>query len=126
MKGPNTVYRKNFTLIVTFLVLVSVTLIVGLVVAYQLTSKSVEGDFSSKKSNVADQTISPYNDLYKNKIFEINLYSGLLDYSSAAKYADSVFHNYVFVNKIVFFQVVVGSRLQGSITSSNLGITVGL
>ncbi|MDB5155953.1 MAG: sensor histidine kinase [Mucilaginibacter sp.] len=123
MKGPNTVYRKNFTLIVTFLVLVSVTLIVGLIVAYQLTSKSVEDDFSSKKSNVADQTISPYNDLYKNKIFEINLYSGLLDYSSAAKYADSVFNNYGFVSKIVFYQVVVGSRLQSSVFNSNLGIT---
>ncbi|MCC8425160.1 sensor histidine kinase KdpD [Mucilaginibacter sp. UR6-11] len=122
MKGQNTVYRKNSALIIAFLLLVSVTLIIGLVVAYQLTSKSIEGEFSSKKSNVVDQTISSYNDLYKNKIFEINLYSGLLDSASAANYADSVFHNYGFVTRIVFYQIVVGSRGQ-KYTNNNLGIT---
>ncbi|HEY9533896.1 MAG TPA: HAMP domain-containing sensor histidine kinase [Mucilaginibacter sp.] len=120
MKGQNIVFRKNFSLIVAFLVLTSVTLIVGLVVAYQLTSRNIESEFISKKTNVADQTIGPYIDLYKNKIFEINLYSGLLDSASAAYYADSVFHNYPFVNKLVFFQIVVSSR--GRYMGNNLNV----
>ncbi|WP_214072135.1 HAMP domain-containing sensor histidine kinase [Mucilaginibacter sp. dw_454] len=121
MTVQKTVFRKNFSLIIAFLVLVSATLIVGLIVAYQLTAKNVENEFESKKTNVADQTIGPYIDLYKNKIFEINLYSGLLDSASAGNYADSVFHTYPFVNKLVFFQIVVDSH--GHLFGNNLRIT---
>jgi len=120
MKGQNTVFRKNFSLIIAFLVLTSVTLLVGLVMAYQFNSRNIESEFVSKKTNVADQTIGPYIDLYKNKIFEINLYSGLLDSASAAYYADSVFHIYPFVSKLVFFQIVVSSR--GQFLGNNLKI----
>lgn len=120
MNAQNTVFRKNFSLIVAFLVLTSLTLIIGLVVAYQLTARNIESQFVSKKTDVADQTIGPYIDLYKNKIFEINLYSGLLDSSSAAYYADSVFHNYPFVDKLVFFQILVRSR--GRYIGNNLKI----
>jgi two-component system phosphate regulon sensor histidine kinase PhoR len=113
MKGHTTVYRKNSSLIIALLTLVTVTLIVGLVVAYRLTVHNVENDFATKKNNVADQTvISPYNDFYRNKIFELNSYSGLLDSASAASYADSVFRNFGFVTKIVFYQLVVGNQGQ--------------
>jgi two-component system phosphate regulon sensor histidine kinase PhoR len=123
MKVPDTVYRKNSSLIIAFLTLVTTTLIVGLVVAYKLTAQKVEGDFAVRKNNVADQTIiSPYNDLYRNKIFEINAYSGLLDSVSARAYADSVFRNYKFVTKIVFYQVVVSSPPITDLTS-NLAVT---
>src|ERR1700712_1948138 len=104
MKGHTTVYRKNSSLIIAFLTLVTTTLIVGLVVGYRLTTHNVENDFAGKKNNVVDQSvIGPYNDFYRNKIFEINLYSGLLDSSSAANYADSVFRNFKFVTKMVFY-----------------------
>jgi two-component system phosphate regulon sensor histidine kinase PhoR len=123
MKVPDTVYRKNSSLIIAFLTLVTTTLIVGLLVAYKLTAQKVEGDFAVKKNNVADQSIiNPYNDLYRNKIFEINAYSGLLDSVSARAYADSVFRNFKFVTKIVFYQVVVGSQPLTDITS-NLAVT---
>ena len=121
MNGQNTVFRKNFSLIIAFLALITAMLIIGLVVAFQFTSKNIESEFVSKKTNVADQTISPYLDLYKNKIFEINLYSGLLDSASAGYYADSVFHNYPFVNKLVFFQIVVGAR--GQYLGNNLKVS---
>src|SRR5690348_11866578 len=120
MNAQNTVFRKNFSLIVAFLVLTSLTLIIGLVVAYQLTARNIESQFVSKKTDVADQTIGPYIDLYKNMIFEISVYSGLLDSSSAAYYADSVFHNYPFVDKLVFFQILVRSR--GRYIGNNLKI----
>src|SRR5882757_5544886 len=111
MKGPNTVYRKNFSLIVAFLILVSVTLVIGLVVAYKLTAQNVENDFASKKNNVVDQTIGPYKDFFSNKIPEITSYSGLLDSASAANYADTVFHNFHFVTKIVFYQIRVSNQV---------------
>jgi two-component system phosphate regulon sensor histidine kinase PhoR len=124
MKGHTTVYRKNSSLIIALITLVTITLIVGLVVAYRLTAHNVENDFATKKNNVADQTvIAPYNDFYRNKIFELNSYSGLLDSASAASYADSVFHNFKFVTKIVFYQLVVGNQGKPSTTNNTLGIT---
>jgi two-component system phosphate regulon sensor histidine kinase PhoR len=69
MRAPNTSYRKNFSLIVAFLILVSVTLFVALYVAYRITAQNVENDFASKKNRVAERTfVNPYNDLYKNRI----------------------------------------------------------
>jgi two-component system phosphate regulon sensor histidine kinase PhoR len=119
MKVPDTVYRKNSSLIIAFLALVTTTLIVGLFVAYKLTAQRVEGDFTVKKNNVADQSIiGTYNDLYRNKIFEINAYSGFLDSVSAKVYVDSVFKQFKFVNKIVFYQVTVGSPPAGDLTSN--------
>jgi two-component system phosphate regulon sensor histidine kinase PhoR len=124
MKGHTTVYRKNSSLIIALLTLVTVTLTVGLVIAYRFTVQNVENDFATKKNNVADQTvISPYNDFYRNKIFEINSYSGLLDSASAGSYADSVFRNFGFVTKIVFYQVVVGNQGRSTKPTNTLGIT---
>jgi two-component system phosphate regulon sensor histidine kinase PhoR len=123
MKAPDTVYRKNASLIIAFLTLVTTTLIVGLVVAYNLTAQKVEGDFTVKKNNVADQSvIGTYNDLYRNKIFEINAYSGLLDSALAKNYTDSVFKYFKFIKKIVFFQVQIGSPPVTDITD-NLAVS---
>ncbi|MES2810822.1 MAG: HAMP domain-containing sensor histidine kinase [Bacteroidota bacterium] len=123
MKAPDTVYRKNSSLIIAFLTLVTTTLIVGLVVAYKLTAQKVEGDFTVKKNAVADQSvIGTYNDLYRNKIFEINAYSGLLDSVLAKNYTDSVFRNFKFVKKIIFYQVQVGSPPITDITG-NLSVS---
>lgn len=124
MKGPKIVYRKNSSLIIAFLALVSVTLIVVMVVAYRLTAQNVENDFSSKKNNVYDKTIAPYNDFYLNKIPEVTSYSGLLDSASAGNYADSVFSDYDFVTKMVFYQIVVGNQGDYNTVKNNLGISL--
>ncbi len=124
MKGANIVYRKNFSLIVAFLILVSVTLIVVLIVAYRFTAQNVVNDFSAKKNNVVDKTISPYNYFFKNKVPEITGYSGSLDSASAASYADSVFHDFKFVTKIVFYQIVVGNQAHNHTNGNNLGMSV--
>jgi two-component system phosphate regulon sensor histidine kinase PhoR len=58
MKGQNAVFRKNFSLIVAFLVLTSVTLIIGLVVAYQLTSKNIESEFVSRKPTLPTKPLA--------------------------------------------------------------------
>lgn len=103
-------YRKNFSLIITFFVLISVTLIVALIITYSLTRKYVENEFASKKIDVSDQTLKPYNDLYLNRVYEITNFQGFLDSASAAKYSASVFHDYPFVKQTVFYDIRIGNR----------------
>ncbi|MBS7566140.1 HAMP domain-containing histidine kinase [Mucilaginibacter sp. Bleaf8] len=110
MEAPKTVYQKNFSLIAAFLVLISITLVVALVIAYNLTSKYVESEFASKKIDVLEQTIKPYNEFFQNRIPEITSYQGFLDSASAANYADSVFRDYAFVKRIVFHEIAIGSQ----------------
>src|SRR5258708_27701947 len=81
MKVDQSVYRKNFSLIIAFLILISVTFIVALFISYGLTSNYVENEFSSKKIDVLEQTMKPYNDFFSNRIPEITYYQGYLDRS---------------------------------------------
>ena len=124
MKSHNNIYRKNFSLIIIFLVLISVTFIIALFVSYNLNAKYVENEFAFKKIDVLEQTIKPYNNLFQNKIPEITSYQGFLDSASAAKYADSVFHDYNFVRRIVFYDVQIGSLKNSTGIKNNLGISI--
>src|SRR3978361_520225 len=110
MNGQQSVYRKNFSLIIAFLILISVTFIVALFIAYNLTAKYVENEFASKKIDVLEQTIKPYNDFFQNRIPEITFYQGYLDSASAAKYSNSVFKDYPFVKRIIFYDLEIGSH----------------
>ncbi len=110
MKAPNQIYRKNSSLILAFLVLISIVMIVALWVAYNLTSKTVESEFSTKKSEVLEQTINTYKDFYENKIPQITSLQGILDSTLAGNYATEVFKNYSFVKNIVFYNIIVGYR----------------
>jgi len=109
MQKENSVYRKNFPLIIAFLVLISVTFIVALFISYNLTSHYVENEFASKKIDVLDQTVKPYKDFFENKLPDITFYQGFMDSTSAAKYAASVFTSYPFVKRIIFYDIGVGS-----------------
>jgi two-component system phosphate regulon sensor histidine kinase PhoR len=124
MQVHKNVYRKNFSLIIIFLVLISVTFVVALFVSFNLTAKYVENEFASKKIEVLEQTIKPYNDFFQNKIPEVTSYQGFLDSASAAKYAASVFHDYAFVKKIVFYDVLIGSKTHITVRKNNLDISV--
>lgn len=107
--NPN-VYRKNLVLISAFLVLISVTLLIAMVVSYNVATKSVQNEFYSKKNDIWDQTTKPYFNLFLNKIPEITSYYGYLDSTRAARYADSVFDEYPFVQRIVFYDIAIGNR----------------
>ena len=124
MKRSQGIYRKNFSLIIVFLVLISVTFIIALIVAYNLNVKYVENEFDTKKIDVYDQTIKPYTELFRNKIPEITSYQGFLDSASAAKYADSVFHDYTFVKKILFYDIRISNQKKSTIVRNNLGINI--
>ena len=123
MKKQDNIYRKNFSLILIFLVLISITFIVALIVSYSLNENYVENEFESKKSDVLEQTIKPYNDLFQNKIPEITSYQGFLDSASAAKYATSVLKGYPFVKNIVFYEMLIGSKTHSTVFKNNIGIS---
>src|SRR3569833_201516 len=109
MQQDKNIYRKNFALIIAFLILVSVTFIIALFVSYRLTEKYVENEFSSKDNEVLDQTIKPYNDFFQNTIPEITNNAGFLDSASAARYSDSVFKTFKFVKHTTFYAIDIAS-----------------
>ncbi len=121
MAVQQSVYRKNFSLIIAFLILISVTFIGALFVAYNLTQKYVESEFASKKIDVLEQTIKPYNDFFQNRIPEITFYQGYLDSASAAKYSGSVFNDYPFVRRIIFYEVQIGGS-----SAHEKGLDIGI
>ncbi|WP_342645798.1 HAMP domain-containing sensor histidine kinase [Mucilaginibacter sp. CSA2-8R] len=104
------VYRKNFSLIAAFWVLITVTLFIALIIAYNLTSRYVENEFNLRKLDVLERAIKPYNDFFQNRIPEITSYQGFLDSASAANYARSVFDDYGFVKSIRYNEITVGSK----------------
>ncbi len=110
VQKSTSVYRKNFSLIIIFLVLITILLVIAFITAYSLTGKYVENEFSSKKIDVLEQTISPYNDFFQNKIPEITSYQGYLDSTSASAYVASVFKTYPFVRRVVFFEIRIGKK----------------
>jgi two-component system phosphate regulon sensor histidine kinase PhoR len=114
MMKHNNVYRKNFSLITAFFVLVSITLVIAIFIAYNLTSKYVESEFSAKKIDVLEATVKPYNDFFFTKIPEITSYQGYLNFSSAADYASTVFKSYPFVSRIDFYEINIGSKPGGN------------
>lgn len=124
MKQQPNIYRKNFSLVIVFLVLISVIFIIALFVSYNLNAKYVENEFASKKFDVLEQTLKPYNDLFQYKIPEITSYQGFLDSASAAKYADSVFHDYTFVRRIVFYDAQIGNSKSSPDFKNDLAISI--
>jgi two-component system phosphate regulon sensor histidine kinase PhoR len=126
MKPQKSVYRKNFSLIIAYFALISVSLVVGLFITYNLTSKYVENEFVSKKGDVLEETLKPYNDFFSNCIPEITLYSGYLTNTSAKGYSDSVFRKYPFVKKINFYEIAISSiaNASGDSDHNNLDITL--
>jgi two-component system phosphate regulon sensor histidine kinase PhoR len=124
MEPNSNVYRKNFTLIIVFFVLISITLVIALIIAYNLTKKYVEGEFSSRKIDVLEATVKPYNDFFLNKIPEITSYQGYLNFTSAADYSGSVFKVYPFVSKVDFYEIAISGKAGNNKPGDNLAIKV--
>ncbi|RZL47234.1 MAG: sensor histidine kinase, partial [Pedobacter sp.] len=100
-------YRKNFSLIVTFIGLISVIFILSLFLAYKFSKKNIENDFVSAKANVLEESIKPYNDFFLNKLPEISFYNGYLDSATASKFVDTILMEYPFVTKVTFYDTEV-------------------
>ncbi|WP_113654461.1 sensor histidine kinase [Pedobacter namyangjuensis] len=100
-------YRKNFSLIVTFIGLISVVFILSLFLAFNFSKKNIENDFVSAKANVLEESIKPYNDFFLNKLPEISFYNGYLDSASASKFTDTILMQYPFVSRVTFYDTEV-------------------
>lgn len=124
MNTSKSIYRKNFSLIIIFLVLISVIFVVALFISYDFNAKNIDNEFASKKIDVLEQTIKPYNDLFQNRIPEITSYQGFLDSTSAAKYADAVFHDFPFVQRIIFYDTRISNQKSSTVLRDNLGVSI--
>ncbi|RZK58629.1 MAG: HAMP domain-containing histidine kinase [Pedobacter sp.] len=100
-------YRKNFSLIVTFIGLISIIFVLSLFLSYNFSKKNIENDFVSAKANVLEESIKPYNDFFLNKLPEISYYNGFLDSATASKFTDTILLQYPFVKKVVFYDAQV-------------------
>jgi two-component system phosphate regulon sensor histidine kinase PhoR len=123
-KAHKNVYQKNFSLIAAFLVLISITLVVALVIAQKFTETYVKSEFASRKLDVLEQTLKPYNDFFQNRIPEITSYQGFLDSASAANYAASVFTDYPFVKNVRYDEIAIRGNQGGNSTGNAMNISV--
>lgn len=110
MKEYQHTYRKNFTLVIIFLILITTSMGGAFYLAYNLTSKYVENEFASRKIEVLEATVKPYNNFFQNKIPEISFYQGYLDSAQAAKYIDTIFRKFHFVERVVFYDAGISNH----------------
>lgn len=96
-------YRKNFPLILTFIILMLVLFMLSLLLAYRFSTKYIENQFVSEKVNVLEQSIRPYNDFFQKKLPEVSYYNGYLDSATASNFVDTVLLEYPFVSKVIFY-----------------------
>ncbi|MEJ7778312.1 MAG: HAMP domain-containing sensor histidine kinase [Daejeonella sp.] len=110
MKEYQQIYRKNFSLVIAFLILITASMIVAFYLAYNLTKKYVENEFVSQKIEVLEETVRPYNNFFQNKIPEISFYQGYLDSSQAVKYVDTILRKFHFVERVVFYDAGISNH----------------
>lgn len=116
-------YRKNFSLGVIFISLISILFILSLFLAFNFSKKSIENEFVSEKVNVLEQSIKPYNDFFQNKMPEISYYNGFLDSATASKFVDTVILKYPFVSKVTFYDTEVKNiPVKDGMNASHLAI----
>jgi two-component system phosphate regulon sensor histidine kinase PhoR len=111
-------YRKNFSLIITFIILMSVLFILSLALAYRFSTKFIENEFVSEKVNVLEQSIKPYNDFFQKKLPEVSFYNGYLDSTTASNFVDTVLLEYPFVSRVIFYD----SEVRNTPVSDGLNI----
>ena len=116
-------YRKNFSLSVTFIVLISILFVLSLFLAFNYSKKSIENEFVSEKVNVLEQSIKPYNEFFQNKMPEVSYYNGFLDSSTASKFVDTIVLKYPFISKVTFYDTEVkNAPVRDGINANHLGI----
>ncbi|SER75217.1 sensor histidine kinase [Pedobacter rhizosphaerae] len=116
-------YRKNFSLGIIFIGLISILFILSLFLAFNYSKKSIENDFVAEKVNVLEQSIKPYNDFFQNKMPEISYYNGYLDSATASRFVDTLILKYPFVSKVTFYDTEVKNvPVKDGVNANHLGI----
>lgn len=100
-------YRKNFGLLIAFVVLVTILFIVAMLAARSMTANFIETEFNNRKVEVFDQSVQPFHEFFNDKIPEISYYQGYLDSVKASSYVSDVVRKYPFVDRVLFYDITV-------------------
>lgn len=103
-------YRTSYTLIVAFIVLITVSLIMAFFLARNLVVSDVEHEFVARKADILEASIAPYTHFFDNSIPEISFYQGYLDSAGVASYADTLLTAYPFIDRIVFYDLLLSNE----------------
>lgn len=106
---PKSTYRKNYTLIPIFIVVLTITFFIALFFGYKFTQKVIESQFVTDKVEVLEEALQPYNDFIFTKIPQISLYQGYLDSASIKGLSTNYFRNYKIISNITFYDIEVGN-----------------
>lgn len=99
-------YRKNFGLLLVFLLFVTLLFVISVFFARTITSNFVQTDFNNRKAEVFDETIKGFNEFFQEKIPEVAYYQGFMDSVQAKEFSNTVLRKYPFVQKIEFSDIV--------------------
>lgn len=110
MSNQRDQYRKSYTLIVAFIVLITISLVMAIFLARNMVVNDVEHEFVSRKVDILESSIAPYNHFFNNSIPEISFYQGYLDSTGVAVYADSLLTTYPFIDRIVFYDLILSNE----------------
>ena len=104
-------FRKNYVLIFAFIVVLTISMVVALLLAHNLTVNKVEGEFASRKSEVLDYNVQSFNQFFQNSISEVSDYTGFMDSVVAASHARSVLEKYPFVERVFFYDLLITNKI---------------
>lgn len=100
-------YRKNFGLLIAFVVLVTILFIVAMLAARSMIANFIETEFNNRKVEVFDQSVQPFHEFFNDKIPEISYYQGYLDSVKASSYVSDVIRKNPFVESVLFYDITV-------------------
>ncbi|MFD1768213.1 sensor histidine kinase [Sphingobacterium suaedae] len=100
-------YRKNFGLLIAFVVLVTILFVVAMLAARSMIANFIESEFNNRKVEIFDQSVQPFNEFFNDKIPEISYYQGYLDSVKAAAYVNDIIRRNAFVERVLFYDVTV-------------------
>lgn len=100
-------YRKNFGLLIAFVVLVTVLFIVAMLAARSMIANFIESEFNNRKVEVFDRSVQPFHEFFNDKIPEISYYQGYLDSVKATSYVSDIIRKYAFVDRVLFYDIAV-------------------
>ncbi|PRD54579.1 sensor histidine kinase [Sphingobacterium gobiense] len=100
-------YRKNFGLLIAFVILVTILFGVAMLAARSMIANFIETEFNNRKVEVFDRSVQPFHEFFNDKIPEISYYQGYLDSVKAASYVNDIIRKYAFVDRVLFYDIAI-------------------
>ncbi|MCY4780133.1 HAMP domain-containing sensor histidine kinase [Sphingobacterium sp. UT-1RO-CII-1] len=115
-------YRKNFGLLVAYVILVTILFVIAMSAGRTTIVNLIETEFNNKKVEVFDKSVEPFHVFFNEKIPEISYYQGFLDSVKALSYVNDVIRKNPFVEKILFYDITItnSDSIEAGIKYNNL------